>query len=303
MTEPQRPMSILVDSNTRVICQGLTGTQATFHAQIALAKGTQLVGGVTPGKGGSEHLGLPVFNTVAEAVSATGANASTVFVPPAFAGVAMTEAIEADLDTVVCVTERVPILDMVRVKATLNDHPTRLIGPNCVGIITPTECQMGVMPSEVFVPGRVGIISRASTMLYEVAQQLTDAGLGQSSAVGIGGDPIHGFSFTDALQCFADDDATDAVVMVGEIGGEAEIAAADFINSSAVLGSKKPVVAWIGGQSAPEGRRMGHAGAIQRRGSASVDDKKKALQSSGAVICESPMRIGHIVATALEEKV
>ncbi len=296
-------MSILVDSNTKVICQGLTGRQATYHARIALDRGTQLVGGVSPGKGGTEHLGLPVFNTVSEAVSATGADASTVFVPPAFAGRAMTEAIEAELDTVVCVTERVPILDMVRVRAALNHHPTTLIGPNCVGIITPGECLMGVMPSEVFVPGRIGIISRASTMLYEVAQQLTDADLGQSSAIGIGGDPIHGFSFVDALRCFAEDDATDAIVMVGEIGGEAEIAAADFINSSSVLGRSKPVVAWIGGQSAPEGRRMGHAGAIQRRGGASVADKKKALLAAGAVISESPMQIGQTVAEALTENV
>lgn len=292
-------MSILVDKNTRVICQGLSGKQATFHAKAALADGTQLVGGVTPGKGGSEHLGLPVFDTVAEAISATGANASTVFVPPAFAGRAMTESLEAGLDIVVCVTERVPLQDMVRVKAVLKDHPGTLIGPNCVGVITPAECRMGVMPHEVFVPGRVGIISRASTMLYEVAQQLTDAGLGQSSAVGIGGDPIHGLSFVDALQRFAADASTEAVVIVGEIGGEAEIAAADFISQDAVLGHTKPVVVWIGGKSAPEGRRMGHAGAIQRHGSASVADKQRALEDAGAVICDSPMQIGQTVVTAL----
>ena len=276
-------MSILVDGDTRVICQGFTGSQGTLHTQRALAYGTKLVGGVTPGKGGREHLGLPVFDTVADAVRATGADASVIYVPAPFAKDGILEAAAAGIEVIVCITEGVPTLDMLKVKASLDARGIRLIGPNCPGVITPGECKIGIMPGEIHLPGRVGIVSRSGTLTYEAVKQTTDYGFGQSTCVGIGGDPIPGSNFIDILRLFQDDPATEAIVMVGEIGGTAEEEAAAFIREHV----SKPVVGYIAGMTAPSGKRMGHAGAIIAGGKGTAGDKFAALESAGVKTVKS----------------
>ena len=281
-------MSILVDEHTRVICQGFTGKQGTFHSQRCVEYGTTLVGGVTPGKGGAQHLGLPVFNTVMEAVQETRAEASMIFVPPAFASDAILEAIDAGIKVIVCITEGVPVLDMMRVRAVLDSSETTLIGPNCPGIISSGKCKLGIMPAEIHAQGRTGIISRSGTLTYEAVYQTTREKLGQSTCIGIGGDPIHGMSFIDCLKLFEEDSQTDAIVLVGEIGGNAEEQAADYIREHV----NTPVVAYIAGITAPAGKRMGHAGAIVSGGKGKASDKFEALQSAGVRIVSSPTEIG-----------
>jgi succinyl-CoA synthetase alpha subunit len=284
-------MSILIDQNTRVLFQGFTGREASFHAQASIDYGTQVVGGVTPGKGGQTHLGLPVFNTVAEAVKQTGANASVIFVPPPFAADAILEAVEAGVALVVCITEGIPTADMVQVHAFMRGRATRLIGPNCPGIISPGKCKIGIMPAHIHRQGHVGVVSRSGTLTYEAVGQLTRLGIGQSTCIGIGGDPIIGTTFVDAIRMFNADPDTHAIVMIGEIGGNAEEAAAAYIAQHV----NKRVVGFIAGQTAPPGRRMGHAGAIISGGSGKAEDKMKAMAAAGIIVCASPAEIGEKV--------